>query len=126
MTEAIGLSAALHPDAWLGLFGNDPLMLATGSLYLRIVGPFYGFQGFSLTLYFAAQVSGRIGWPLAGSLLQMMVALSGAWIAQTLGFGNAGSLFALAQGFVVMGVVKGIAFATDALFPSLAILRRLD
>src|SRR6202011_2724604 len=35
MTEAIGVAAAVCPRAWLGLFGHDPGMLATGSAYLR-------------------------------------------------------------------------------------------
>ena len=37
--EAIGVGAALWPRAWLGLFGDDPLMIATGAGYLRFVGP---------------------------------------------------------------------------------------
>jgi len=31
------------PSAWLSLFGSDPNMIETGSLYLRIVSPTYGF-----------------------------------------------------------------------------------
>src|SRR5205085_10650141 len=34
MSEAVGVAAALWPEAWLGLFGNDPRMLATGIDYL--------------------------------------------------------------------------------------------
>ena len=49
-----------------------------GSLYLRIVGPFYVFFGFGLAFYFAARGAGRVGWPLAASLLRMGVALRGA------------------------------------------------
>ena len=30
MTEAVGVAAAIWPQAWLGLFGNDPRMLETG------------------------------------------------------------------------------------------------
>ncbi len=45
VTEAIGLAAAVWPTAWLGLFGSDPRMLATGTAYLRFVGPAYGFFG---------------------------------------------------------------------------------
>lgn len=120
LTEAIGLSSTLNPVAWLGLFGDDPAMLATGSLYLRIVGPFYGFLGFGLALYFAAQGAGRVGWPLAGSLLRMTAALGGAWVALSFGSGISGPFLALALGFVVMGVVNGTAFATGALFPSVA------
>ncbi|GJD33091.1 Multidrug resistance protein MdtK [Methylobacterium adhaesivum] len=117
LTEAIGLAAALHPAGWLGLFGDDPAMLATGALYLRIVGPFYGFFGFGLALYFAAQGTGRVGWPLAASLLRMGVALGGAWIAATLGFGISGMFVALAAGFVAMGLVNAAAFATGRLIP---------
>ncbi|MEE7456789.1 MATE family efflux transporter [Methylorubrum populi] len=116
LTETIGLAAALHPAGWLGLFGDDPAMLATGSLYLRLVGPFYGFFGFGLALYFAAQGAGRVGWPLAASLLRMAVALGGAWIAALLGFGVAGMFVALAAGFVTMGLINGIAFATGRMF----------
>ena len=35
--------------------------------YLRIVGPFYGFFGAGLALYFASQGAGRLGWPLAAA-----------------------------------------------------------
>lgn len=117
LTEAIGLTAALHPAAWLGLFGDDASMLETGSLYLRIVGPFYGFFGFGLALYFAAQGAGRVGWPVAASLLRMVVALGGAWITLALGFGIAGPFVALALGFVTMALVNGLTFASGRLFP---------
>lgn len=116
LTETIGLAAALHPAGWLGLFGDDPVLLATGSLYLRIVGPFYGFFGSGLALYFAAQGAGRVGWPLAASLLRMGVALGGAWMASALGFGLSGMFVALAAGFVTMGLVNAFAFATGRMF----------
>ena len=60
--RAIGVAAALWPRAWLALFGADPAVLETGSAYLRVVGPFYGFFGLGLALYFASQgaaVAGR-------------------------------------------------------------------
>ena len=55
ITETIGLAAAIWPHAWLGLFGDDPRMLETGTAYLRSVGPAYGFFGLGLSLYFASQ-----------------------------------------------------------------------
>src|SRR5258708_12899245 len=58
VTETIGLAGALYPEAWLSLFGDDPTMLAVGSQYLRVVGPFYGFFGGGLPLYFASQGAG--------------------------------------------------------------------
>jgi Na+-driven multidrug efflux pump len=59
LTEAIGVAAALFPAAWLGLFDRDPAMIAAGSEYLRIVGPFYGFFGLGMALYFASQGRAR-------------------------------------------------------------------
>jgi len=77
MTEAIGLAAAAWPQAWLGLFGDDPRMLATGAAYLRIVGPTYGFFGLGLCLYFASQGAGRLLWPILAGLLRLLVAFVG-------------------------------------------------
>ncbi len=120
LTEGIGIAAALHPAAWLGLFGDDPAMLATGSLYLHAVGPFYGFFGAGLALYFAAQGAGRVGWPVAASLLRMVVALGGAWTASALGYGLTGIFLAMSAGFVVMGLVNAAAFATGSMIPRAA------
>ncbi|AWN36344.1 MATE family efflux transporter [Methylobacterium radiodurans] len=117
LTEAIGIAGALHPVAWLGLFGDEPAMLATGSLYLWIVGPFYGFFGAGLALYFAAQGAGRVGWPLTASLLRLGVALGGAWVASALGFGLGGTFLALSAGFVTMGLINAAAFATGRMIP---------
>ena len=66
LTEAIGLAAALFPRAWLSLFGSEATMLDVGSRYMQIVGPFYGFFGVGLALYFASQGAGRLGWPVIG------------------------------------------------------------
>ncbi|MGZ5160786.1 MAG: MATE family efflux transporter [Burkholderiales bacterium] len=62
--EVIGVAAALHPAAWMAFFSADPVVIAEGSRYLRIVGPFYGFFGAGMALYFASQGAGRLGWPL--------------------------------------------------------------
>ncbi len=85
MTEAIGVAAALWPQIWLGLFGSDPRMLATGVAYLHAVGPAYGFFGLGLALYFASQGAGRLFWPLMAGLLRMVVAVGGGWLAVRLG-----------------------------------------
>ena len=117
LTEAIGLAAALHPVAWLRLFGDDPEMLATGARYLAIVGPFYGFFGVGLALYFAAQGAGRVGWPLVAGTLRLGVSLGGAWLALRLGFGSDGVFLALGLGLATMGLVNAIACAAGAWFP---------
>ncbi|CAN5180857.1 MATE family efflux transporter [soil metagenome] len=73
LTESIGVLAALWPEAWLRLFGDDAAMLAAGSTYLRIVGPFYGFFGLGFSLYFACQGAGRLKWPLLAVLLRLLI-----------------------------------------------------
>jgi putative MATE family efflux protein len=109
MTQTIGLLAALWPDAWLGLFSSEPAMLATGSAYLQIVGPAYGFFGLGLSLYFASQGAGRLFWPLMCGSLRVAIAIGGGWLALQW-TGALDWLFAcLALGLVAYGV--SLAFA---------------
>jgi len=76
---AIGLFVALFPAAWIGVFSDDPAVLETGSLYLRIVAPFYALFGAGMALYFASQGAGRILLPvLAGTVRLVLVAAGGA------------------------------------------------
>jgi Na+-driven multidrug efflux pump len=108
ISETVGIAAALWPEAWLGLFGSDPRMLATGVDYLRVVGPSYGFFGLGLALYFASQGAGRLAWPLLAGLLRMVVAVGGGWLAVTL----TGSLL---WGFVIVAlalVTYGVTIVT--------------
>jgi putative MATE family efflux protein len=81
LCEAIGVAAAIWPEAWLRLFGADPGMLATGITYLHYAGPAYGFFGLGLALYFASQGAGRLGWPLFAGFLRMALAVGGGWAA---------------------------------------------
>jgi putative MATE family efflux protein len=81
LTESMGLTAAIWPHAWLTLFSSDPELLAVGTRYLRLVGPFFGFLGLGLSLYFASQGAGRLGWPLMAGLVRMSVAVIGGWLA---------------------------------------------
>src|SRR5262249_13111462 len=104
ITTAIGVAVAIWPRAWLGLFSADPRLIETGSAYLRVVGPCYGFFGLGLALYFALQGAGRLFWPLTAGFLRMMVALGGGYIALRL-TGNLYWLFAaLALGLAVYGL----------------------
>ncbi len=116
LTESVGLVAAIWPEAWLGLFGSDPRMLAVGSAYLRRVGPLYGFFGLGLTLYFASQGAGRLLWPLLAGLLRLVIAIGGGWLAlQWTGTLN-GLFFALALGLLVYGTLLASAIAAGVWF----------
>ena len=111
LTETIGLAVAAFPEAWLRLFDSDPAMLATGSAYFRSVGPFYGFFGFGMALYFASQGAGRMVWPLAAAVARMLVAVGGGWLALRL-TGSITALFlALGAGLLVLAIGNAAAVA---------------
>jgi Na+-driven multidrug efflux pump len=120
ITEAIGVIAALWPHAWIALFSADPRVIETGTSYLRIVGPSYGFFGLALALYFASQGAGRLFWPLSAGFLRMFVAIAGGWLALRL-TGSLNWLFAaLALGLVLHGLTLVWAIAGGAWFPKRA------
>ena len=80
MTEAIGVAAALFPAGLAALFDRDPAMIAAGSTYLRIVGPFYGFFGLGMALYFASQGAGALKWPLLAGVSRLVIAVGGGYL----------------------------------------------
>ena len=132
MTEAIGLWAAAYPAAWLSLFNTEPAMIEAGSQFLRIVGPWYGFFGLGLVLYFASQGAGRLLWPVLGNIARLVVAVAGGWLALHGGYAIAGVFAAQAAAMVVYGIANAWAIAGGAWFGPVgwprgmaALLRRL-
>jgi Na+-driven multidrug efflux pump len=81
MTEFIGLAAAIFPQAWIGLFSDDPQVLAMGTLYLRTVAPVYGAVGLGLALYFASQGAKRVLFPVLAGTVRMIIAAFIGWSA---------------------------------------------
>ena len=132
MTEAIGLWAAAYPAAWLSLFNTEPAMIEAGSQYLRIVGPWYGFFGLGLVLYFASQGAGRLLWPVLGNIARLVVVVAGGWLALHGGYAIAGVFAAQAAAMVVYGIANAWTIAGGAWFGPVgwprgmaALLRRL-
>ncbi|MBS0562157.1 MAG: MATE family efflux transporter [Proteobacteria bacterium] len=111
LAEAIGIAVAVWPAAWLGLFGHDPAMIEAGSAYLRIVGPFYGFFGLGLALYFASQGAGRLLWPVVAGTLRVAIAAGGGWLVLLLTGSQSGLFAAIAAGLLVYGGLTAIAIA---------------
>jgi putative MATE family efflux protein len=100
---AIGATVALIPAVWIRIFSDDPAVLATGSLYLRIVAPFYALFGAGMALYFASQGAGRMGLPvLAGTVRLVFVIGAGALVA-ALGGPLWGVFAIIAGGMVLFG-----------------------
>ena len=133
MPEAIGLWAAAYPAAWLSLFNTEPAMIEAGSHYLRIVGPWYGFFGLGLVLYFASQGAGRLLWPVLGNIARLVVAVAGGWLALHGGYAIAGVFAAQAAAMVVYGIANAWTIAGGAWFGPVgwprgmaALLRRLQ
>jgi putative MATE family efflux protein len=110
VTTAIGVTGALAPWLWLGMFTSDPSVLAAGTMYLRIVGPFYGFFGLGLALYFASQGAGRLLWPLVSGFIRLTVAAAGGYLV-TRGLGlDLPALFAvMALALVCFGTITTLA-----------------
>jgi len=100
---AIGWSVALYPPLWIHIFSNDPAVIDIGSLYMRIVAPFYPLFGAGLALYFASQGAGQMLKPvLAGTARLVLVAAGGALVMQ-LGGPLAALFSVIALGLTVLG-----------------------
>jgi putative MATE family efflux protein len=107
ITGTIGISAALFPHAWLGLFTADVDVLAAGARYLTIVGPCYGFFGAGLALYFASQGAGRLLWPLLAGFTRLLSAGAGGLVAaRWLDAGLPGLFVAMALALAIFGLVN--------------------
>lgn len=104
LTSVIGLTAAVMPDLWIGLFTTDAEAAAVARRYLQIVGPFYGFSGLGMTLYFASQGNGNVVWPFVAGLSRLFAA-AGLGAVAALGFDLpvAWLFAAVALGLVVFG-----------------------
>jgi putative MATE family efflux protein len=78
MLLAIAVPLGLMPSLWLGIFTNDPEILAVGSRYLRILAPSYPFLGMSMACSFTFQGVGRAMFPLVLVVARTAVVVSSA------------------------------------------------
>jgi MATE family, multidrug efflux pump len=124
LTEAIGLTAAVIPGAWLSLFDSNPAMIDVGARYLRAVGPFYGFFGLGMALYFASQGAGRLAWPLLANLTRLTIAAGGGWLALRWGADISYVFLALSAAVTAFGLMNAGAVAGGAWFGPILWRRR--
>ncbi len=114
--EAVGLLAAWRARDWMTLFAHDAPVIDVGVAYLHAVGPAYGFFGLGLSLYFASQGAARVGWPLFGGILRVLVSIAGGLLALSLARDLNGVFLALSAGLVVFGIVNAVAVARGVWF----------
>lgn len=98
---AIGLTVALFPGVWIRIFSDDPAVLATGSLYLRIVAPFYVLFGAGMALYFASQGAGRMVLPVLAGTARLAFVLAAGTLVVALD-GPLAAVFAVIAGGIAL------------------------
>ena len=81
---AIGVTVALFPAAWVGLFSSDAAVLDAGSRYLRTVAPFYALLATGIALYFASQGAGRVLPPMLAGTVRLALVIAGGLAAVSL------------------------------------------
>ncbi|WP_375788037.1 MATE family efflux transporter [Bradyrhizobium sp. Pha-3] len=104
LTELIGLAAAAFPEAWIGLFSQDPAVLQIGAEYLHRVGPFFGFFGLGYVLYCAGQATRRMEASVLAALLRAAIAVAGGYAVIALKADVTWNFAAVAVGMVAFGL----------------------
>jgi len=98
---AIGLTVAVFPGAWVGLFSSDPAVLDSGTRYLRTVAPFYALLATGIALYFASQGAGRVLPPLLAGTVRLALVFAGGLAAVSL----QGLFLVIAAAMIAYGVL---------------------
>jgi len=98
---AIGLTVAVFPGAWVGLFSSDPAVLDAGTRYLRTVAPFYALLATGIALYFASQGAGRVLPPLLAGTVRLALVIAGGLAAVSL----QGLFLVIAAAMIAYGVL---------------------
>jgi Na+-driven multidrug efflux pump len=112
-TGAIGLAAALLPQAWMHLFSTEAAVVEVGSAYLTRVAPFYALFGAGMSLYFASQGAGRMAWPFAAGLVRLLALLfvGGYWINSLYGSLD-GLYWIVGASYFLFGAINVFAMAS--------------
>ena len=93
VTGSVGITVALWPGLWAGMFSNDPAVLDAGYTYLHIVGACYAFFGAGIALYFSSQGAGRMFWPVLAGTARFLIAVAGGIVVLRYLHGTIAGLF---------------------------------
>ncbi len=105
LTGAVGITVAIRPEIWAGLYSIDPAVLETAFTYLHIVGPFYICLGVGIALYFASQGARRMFFPMLAGTARFLIAVCGGFVMVYFFDGKASSLFVfISLGMLALGI----------------------
>src|SRR5882672_8385244 len=99
------LMAAAFPQAWIGIFSQDPSVLQVGAEYLHRVGPFFGFFGIGYALYCVGQATRRMEASVLAALLRAAIAVLGGLVVVWLKADVVWNFVAVALGMVAFGLL---------------------
>ncbi len=115
LAGTVGVVLALFPEAWIYAFTTDKATFEVARDYIRIVGPFFGFQGLGLSLYFASQGAGTVTWPIIATIVRVIIAVAGGWaLAFWFDLGVQGVFMAAAAAMTTFGVMIAISLKLGA------------
>jgi putative MATE family efflux protein len=107
---SIGLIVALFPRLWMGLFTSDDDIVQVGALYLKIVGPIYGFYGLGMALYFATQGFGSVIRTVTANAVRLLASTGCAIVAiYWVDLGATGFFVGIAGGFCAYAALTSAA-----------------
>jgi Na+-driven multidrug efflux pump len=110
-----GLIVWWRPTLWLGMFTDDPAILAIGTLYFRTIAPSYPLLGAGMVIAFAFQGLGRAALPLVVMVTRVVIVLTTAIVGtRSFGFDEHAVFVTIAIGNVAGTVVlAGLFLATQ-------------
>ena len=106
LSAVVGVTLAVTPDLWINFFTSDEPTYLVTKQYIQILGLFYIFQGFGLSLYFASQGANAMKWPIIATVIRFVVTATGSVLAvYWFSSGLAGIFYSSAIGMTVFGIM---------------------
>ena len=106
VTGATGALVGVFPHAFASAFTNDAEVVAIATRALGYIAPAFGGFGLGMAMYFASMGTGRMGWPVAGGLARILLAVGVGWaLANWGGMGLEGNFLGVALGITAYGLI---------------------
>ena len=115
LSAVIGVTLALTPNLWINFFTSDQSTFLVTKQYIEILGFFYIFQGFGLSLFFASQGADAMKWPIIATILRCVITAIGALLAvYYFSSGLAGIFYSSAIAMAFFGIMMMVSLKMGA------------